>query len=739
MPKTTVFNYTDPNHIELFNALVDFRLKEAQPNELITFASCHLYRFTYQDRPIKFVLPISAFQYKRSTDHGKNIIRMALFESFTNNSGSYGKVLPVIAHWKRAETRQQMKTNKPYVAKAVALTQLQDSIKARRIAEFQKEHHIISQVPHLLAKYSLTHTKKQNLFLLMKQVEGVPLSEFINKMKNEEIKLSPTQLLRLILNMAMALENQSHGLKIITKDSMGKEITGHIIHADIKPANLMVNDDEDELPIKIVDYGLSSNSNDNKRYGAGSYVYMEPQVAIDRTERTKKTLIAEDSDRFSLGVTISVLLTSTFRNFCQEESDINALLTQNHNIILTNLFERIDGLSQDEMETIHSILMSMTRFERKDRLPYPAVVEVFRRLFVNKIKIERDEINHLTVAGIEKLSAEQLFNYLQSKFRTQFLEKLQANPLLIPGFLLTLRPLLHLLNETAIQALIDLGIRFNNYHELSELILNKKIKTEKIPLLFSLGAVVTADLLKKWLEQDNLNLEKASTLLHWVKVCRVLVSLFPESKQIISQAQFDSPFKQVFCQYLLGSNHYLPETCVRLVRNHLEFIDKRQKIIKEFDQYLTEKMLPEYILTFYKSYVDALKTTTKLLLVDTKLARAMALQKLLVVFNECEKVIQSSSFNPQTDKMVADQITSKIKKTVSVLFKSSELDINYINKQIYTLKEKIKLIEKNSIKTLTTQKKTNVSDLSIFPKKPDTGTMSDSMDDFPVSQVQLKQ
>lgn len=72
-----------------------------------------------------------------------------------------------------------------------------------------------------------------------------------------------------------------------------------VIHRDIKPDNIMFGDKDDINTLKIIDFGLSTYINDNKRkYQCGTPGYMAPEVVkFDE----KNFGFSEKCDVFSIG------------------------------------------------------------------------------------------------------------------------------------------------------------------------------------------------------------------------------------------------------------------------------------------------------------------------------------------------------------------------------------------------------------------------------------------------------
>ena len=113
----------------------------------------------------------------------------------------------------------------------------------------------------------------------MEYCEGQNLKDFINKsIKNNEL-IEEDELCSII-------EQICEGIKEIHDKN--------IIHRDIKPENIFINNNMD---IKIIDFGISKQINPNKEYTKtlnviGSIEYMAPEILI-------KKIYNEKSDMYS--------------------------------------------------------------------------------------------------------------------------------------------------------------------------------------------------------------------------------------------------------------------------------------------------------------------------------------------------------------------------------------------------------------------------------------------------------
>ena len=126
-------------------------------------------------------------------------------------------------------------------------------------------------------------------FLVVSDIAGLPLSNYIDKIKNYSLE----RIYQIFLNLAIAL-NKIH--------------ERNIIHKDIKPSNILYIEENDS--ISIIDFGISSQfdiklreqKNVNNLEGTLKYISPEQTGRINRS-------IDQRSDLYSLGITFYQLLT----------------------------------------------------------------------------------------------------------------------------------------------------------------------------------------------------------------------------------------------------------------------------------------------------------------------------------------------------------------------------------------------------------------------------------------------
>jgi len=134
-------------------------------------------------------------------------------------------------------------------------------------------------------------TKNGDVYLVMDFIDGEPLSEFI---QNHTLDLKDR--LRLFLKIGAAIQHAHNK---------------GIIHQDIKPSNIMVTQKDDELSVKIIDFGVAifynaeqeSAENPRNNLIGGTPSYMSPEQLTGRWNA-----IDTRTDIFSLGLVLFDLL-----------------------------------------------------------------------------------------------------------------------------------------------------------------------------------------------------------------------------------------------------------------------------------------------------------------------------------------------------------------------------------------------------------------------------------------------
>ncbi|MBN2071778.1 MAG: protein kinase [Candidatus Krumholzibacteriota bacterium] len=165
--------------------------------------------------------------------------------------------------------------------KTLALKILSDTdSKAHKTLE--KEFEILSRLdhPNLVKVHDFGFTADNTPYLTMDFIEGDNLRVFLNDNINNIIPV--------LISIFSAL-NYLH--------------TKNVIHADIKPENIMVTSSDNNTRTTLMDFGLAIIGNSNQKEISGTVHYLSPEILTD-------SIYSNKSDFYALGITIISCLTN---------------------------------------------------------------------------------------------------------------------------------------------------------------------------------------------------------------------------------------------------------------------------------------------------------------------------------------------------------------------------------------------------------------------------------------------
>lgn len=146
--------------------------------------------------------------------------------------------------------------------------------------------------PAIVRVHDWHQEEEEPPFMSMEYVEGVPLSEFIDRQPNR--RLGYAQFHAIFLSVCEALDYAHR--------------TAQIVHRDLKPGNILISETAGGLVAKVADFGLASPVVDDSQSEAGSIQrggtpsYMSPR-------QWKGLPPAPADDVYALGVTMYQALT----------------------------------------------------------------------------------------------------------------------------------------------------------------------------------------------------------------------------------------------------------------------------------------------------------------------------------------------------------------------------------------------------------------------------------------------
>ena len=265
-PKTTVILITGAPNIEdavqaVKDGAFDYLSKPIPINKLYERIETALDKYSETKQTQQNVAtPLT------SSNQGYNVIK-------TLGAGTMGVVLLV-------------EKEKKYFAMKILRHEYDTSDKNLKIKRFLREAEILSQITHpnviKIHEYGISEAEEIP-YIIMEYMAGKPLNHYMRM-----FSFTNDQIVSIIRQVAESL-NAVH--------------IHNILHRDIKPGNILMNDD---IKLKLTDFGIAKVSNSNltmTKEILGSPAYMPPE-AFD-----SQSICDCRSDIFSLGVIAYELLT----------------------------------------------------------------------------------------------------------------------------------------------------------------------------------------------------------------------------------------------------------------------------------------------------------------------------------------------------------------------------------------------------------------------------------------------
>lgn len=182
-------------------------------------------------------------------------------------------------------------------------------------------------------------------YLVMRNAGKSDLHELLNDLFAGDLVLSLLQKLQLTYTILKAIKEQIHDLGLI--------------HADIKPENIMI--DLDTMSVKIIDYAFAHEISLPREATStvGSIEYSAPEALYKATMTTK-------SDAFSAGITIAELWGDTSTYPIQPNFSFQDVYEFHKTRVWNRLFE-FDSLSERMKNRIIQILDNLTHLNPDHR------------------------------------------------------------------------------------------------------------------------------------------------------------------------------------------------------------------------------------------------------------------------------------------------------------------------------------------------------------------------------------
>lgn len=163
------------------------------------------------------------------------------------------------------------------------------------VARFEIESKALARCnhPNIASVYEVGSTEHGLPYIVMELCSGTPLSEWI-------------------INANPSLESRVEAIRLACTGVSHAHSKG-IVHRDIKPKNIMVDDSSGELDVKVIDFGLAKAVDEplnefstvtGRRSGIGTWEYMSPEQSRGTEDGS-----TEVGDVYSLGGVLYFVLT----------------------------------------------------------------------------------------------------------------------------------------------------------------------------------------------------------------------------------------------------------------------------------------------------------------------------------------------------------------------------------------------------------------------------------------------
>ena len=249
--------------------------------------------------------------------------------------GGYGKVLEV----------RHKKTNAIRACKLISKLK----IKEKDLQRIRREINILKKAdhPNIVKVYEIYETKR-SLYIIMEKCNGGELFDRIidniskNKMYSEKVTAK-------ILLQIMSAINYCH--------------KNGICHRDLKPENILFSnkDNEDNNPIKLIDFGLSQIIDEkNLKSKVGTAYYVSPEVLSGK--------YTEKCDVWGAGIILCILLTGE-PPFNGPNSGVIYNKIRNYEYSFTKNWRFISNEAKDLVS--HMLVPEMYRYDSTQVLAHP--------------------------------------------------------------------------------------------------------------------------------------------------------------------------------------------------------------------------------------------------------------------------------------------------------------------------------------------------------------------------------
>ena len=280
-----------------------------------------------------------------------------------------------------------------------------------------KEINVLSNLSHQnIVKYYNYYEDNDKIYIIMEYLEGGTLKDFIEKEKNKITE----DTCRIIIKQILSALSHLH-------------YVCDICHRDIKPENIMFKYKDNIKSLKLIDFGLSSNSFEKKNYleNCGTLAYMAP-------EQISNKIYSKSVDIWSVGIILYMLLNNGKNPFyikgdSREEvikkisnkkvefDDINSPISQIGKDFINKLLMKNSSSRYTARPALNHPWLTMKKFEKipmtvLDKLLIGAHINRLKELFLTALFMNFYKKNNINTF-IKNTSYENTIEELEIKKR----------------------------------------------------------------------------------------------------------------------------------------------------------------------------------------------------------------------------------------------------------------------------------------------------------------------------------
>ena len=312
--------------------------------------------------------------------------------------GSFGKVF---------------KAREISTGRILAVKKMSNNNSEKKYSKIIKEINLLKNLDHPnIVKYYDYFEEEDYIYLMMEYLEGGTLKEYITNKK----EITEDEARKIIKQLLVALSYLHY--------------VSDICHRDVKPENIMFRNKNDINELKLLDFGLSSDSFESKNSleNCGTLIYMAP-------EQISKMIYSKAVDVWSVGIILYMLLNKGKNPFYNKGDSQQIIINNisNNNIIYSSdcpishmgkhLINKLLKKNPSYRYTIRSALehpwITMNKFDKipmtiYDKAFVDEYAEKLKTLLLTSIFFSYQKKNNLTISKNNNTNKENKLNTTKS-------------------------------------------------------------------------------------------------------------------------------------------------------------------------------------------------------------------------------------------------------------------------------------------------------------------------------------